>query len=425
MSTKNRNILLILLVLFVGLYFGLVSLLYLRAETYAINEAEKQARDILYTHRAVHAYVANIQRPEIYRLQAEGKLYKDYFSPKVLSFTYIARNVMELLNKERSQHGHPEIYFKLASDNPRNPINQADADETALLNRINSGKLEDYKQVAQRPDGKWLYLAVPVQANSAGCIKCHGDPSDAPRELLQQYGDKAGFYEQVERYRAFISIRVPLAGAMEDAKRNFSAFLWAAFAGLTVMYLLIVGFVRRIDSKQRIIIEQNVHLERMAITDQLTGIYNRNGSLPLIEHYISMEARDSKPLALLMIDLDLFKGVNDTFGHAAGDEVLRHFANLLTENFRASDIVSRWGGEEFIVILPGRMQQAAAEGAERLRAAVEGTVFADGLHITVSIGVAMFHAGDTAESWINRADQALYFSKANGRNQVSFEQGKN
>ena len=421
MNAKNRNILFVLLIIFVGLYIGLLVLLYARAEAYAIHEAEKQGRDMLYTHRAVHAYVTKIQRPEIFRLQAEGQLDKDYFSPKVLSFTYIARNVMGLVNDERRQHGLPEIYFKLASDNPRNPVNQADAEELELLKRINRGELQEYRQVTQRADGKWLYLAVPVQVLSAGCLKCHGNPLDAPRDLVQQYGDKAGFFEQAGRYRAFISIRVPLFGVLEDAKHIFNVIAVAALVSLTLLYLLIFGFFRYLDNKQRIILEQNVLLKQLASTDPLTGVYNRNGLLPLIGHYVSMEERDRKPLALMMMDLDLFKAINDTYGHGVGDEVLRHFATLVQENVRAADIVGRWGGEEFIVMMPGQTMEEARDGAERVRAAVERATLSEGVRITVSIGLASFHGDDTVDSWIQRADLALYASKASGRNRVSVE----
>jgi diguanylate cyclase (GGDEF)-like protein len=134
-----------------------------------------------------------------------------------------------------------------------------------------------------------------------------------------------------------------------------------------------------------------------------------------------MEERDRKPLALMMMDLDLFKAINDTYGHGVGDEVLRHFATLVQENVRAADIVGRWGGEEFIVMMPGQTMEEARDGAERVRAAVERATLSEGVRITVSIGLASFHGDDTVDSWIQRADLALYASKASGRNRVSVE----
>lgn len=123
MTRKNRNALLWLLVLFCLVFAGLAWLYAKRTEHYALEEAQEQALNLLLTQRAVHAFVANVQRPEIYRLQREGKLPENYFSPALMSRTFVARNVMERLNAERLARGLPPIYIKLASDNPRNPVN--------------------------------------------------------------------------------------------------------------------------------------------------------------------------------------------------------------------------------------------------------------------------------------------------------------
>ncbi len=168
---KNRQKLIILLPVFVVAYIVLAVICHQKMEDYALNEAKKTALDVLLNHKAVHRYVAEIQRPEIYRLQGEGRLYKEYFSPKVMSFTFIARNIKELLGKEREKAGLPPLYFKLATDNPRNPINQADAYESALLAKMKFGELKEFKEVVQQNGVPTLHVAIPVDRSSAGCLK--------------------------------------------------------------------------------------------------------------------------------------------------------------------------------------------------------------------------------------------------------------
>jgi two-component system cell cycle response regulator len=171
-------------------------------------------------------------------------------------------------------------------------------------------------------------------------------------------------------------------------------------------------------------LRQNVHMSvEMAMTDQLTGLYNRRYMARHLETLLSGLATSGKTLAFLVMDVDHFKRVNDTHGHDVGDEVLREFARRISDNIRGHDLACRFGGEEFVVIMPETDVQMAYNVAERLRAGVECTPFpisrgAD-LHITVSIGIAGTEgAGDTADALLRRADQALYRAKHSGRNRV-------
>jgi two-component system cell cycle response regulator len=171
-------------------------------------------------------------------------------------------------------------------------------------------------------------------------------------------------------------------------------------------------------------LRQNVHMSvEMAMTDQLTGLYNRRYMARHLETLLSGPATSGKTLAFLVMDVDHFKRVNDTHGHDVGDEVLREFARRISDNIRGHDLACRFGGEEFVVIMPETDVQMAYNVAERLRAGVECTPFpisrgAD-LHITVSIGIAGTEgADDTADALLRRADQALYRAKHSGRNRV-------
>jgi len=163
-------------------------------------------------------------------------------------------------------------------------------------------------------------------------------------------------------------------------------------------------------------------LERLANFDPLTGLYNRQAILGKLHELINHAKRYKEDFSLSMLDIDHFKKVNDRYGHLTGDEVLEKIASLIYRNMRDTDIVGRYGGEEFIIILPQADSSAAMVVAERIRNIIEnaemkdsaGNVFA----ITVSLGLSIWEQGEDAYSLISRADEALYNAKENGRNRV-------
>ena len=162
----------------------------------------------------------------------------------------------------------------------------------------------------------------------------------------------------------------------------------------------------------------------MAVTDPLTGLYNRRYTNNHLESLIARHQPGGQGLAAMALDLDRFKSINDSHGHGAGDEVLREFARRLSENVRGIDLVSRVGGEEFLVVMPDILAENAERVAERVRAAVEETGFRlkdtpAPLSVTVSIGLAFHRPGEAGSTLINRADAALYASKNSGRNMVT------
>jgi two-component system cell cycle response regulator len=164
----------------------------------------------------------------------------------------------------------------------------------------------------------------------------------------------------------------------------------------------------------------------MAVKDSLTGIYNRRYLDGHLRSLLERSAGSGEPVSLLMFDIDLFKSVNDVHGHASGDAVLVEFAKRLKDGVRGTNLVARFGGEEFIIVMPGTDLKGAAAIADRLRCEVAGKPFTHkskpDLEMTVSVGVAAFRgAGDTAEGLILRADKALYAAKRDGRNRVVAE----
>lgn len=162
-------------------------------------------------------------------------------------------------------------------------------------------------------------------------------------------------------------------------------------------------------------------VEELSITDRLTGLYNRLKLDELFAYYLSIAKRHQTPLSILLLDIDKFKSVNDTYGHQVGDSVLQEIAKILKANVRLEDAVGRWGGEEFLILLPSSNVEEAHLLAEKLRAVIEGEDFAYAGSRTASFGVATYHLNDDETSMVARVDESLYRAKENGRNRVEVE----
>ncbi len=164
---------------------------------------------------------------------------------------------------------------------------------------------------------------------------------------------------------------------------------------------------------------KNRELERLTVTDSLTGIGNRRHLTAVLDHEVASARRSGLPLSILLIDVDRFKQVNDTFGHQAGDAVLAQVASVIIRNVRGTDAAGRWGGEEFIVVCPGTAEQAGAAVAEKLRLAIAAQPYGAVGTITCSIGVAELAPGEPPAAMLGRADLALYRAKTEGRNRTA------
>lgn len=179
-------------------------------------------------------------------------------------------------------------------------------------------------------------------------------------------------------------------------------------------FLLIRGFAA--------VHTKNEYLWEIAERDDLTRLLNRAGFLRRGRNLTMKADRDVSSLSMIMFDVDHFKTINDTRGHSAGDMALRHLSDLLSQICRDGDVVARWGGEEFAIILPNANAQGAAVWGERLREKIAKTPFIwkdKALCLTISAGVTEWtHEGDSLEAMIERADKGLYLAKAAGRNRV-------
>lgn len=250
---------------------------------------------------------------------------------------------------------------------------------------------------------------------------------------------------------------IPVRQLMRKLPRGRIAEKWRLLAGLIILFVLayivygvafwgrhaawsdvivpgvflfgaiFVQVVSRLSLRTAIDLRRVALLERENITDALTGIYNRRYLDRRLGEEFSRARRHRHPLSLLMLDIDHFKRINDSYGHRAGDEVLKHLGELLMKAVREMDVVARYGGEELMVIAPDAGLDAAVALAERLRQHAEShelvlTNQASGrqlIRVTISVGVASFHAGmNSVEELVRMADEALYRAKETGRNRV-------
>jgi diguanylate cyclase (GGDEF)-like protein len=222
---------------------------------------------------------------------------------------------------------------------------------------------------------------------------------------------KAGVYLGGAVLVALVLLRQVLA-LLEN--RRLYRYLHAAYTQLDAAY-------HQVESKNSALAEANTRLQALAITDPLTDLPNHRAMVAALDRELERAQRYRRPCALLFIDLDHFKALNDGYGHPAGDAALRDLAVVVRGTVRDGDILGRWGGEEFVLLLPETDPAMALAAAERVRAAVAAHRFraGSGVHLTCSVGVATYpHDGQTRDSLVDAADRAMYAAKRLGRNQV-------
>lgn len=189
--------------------------------------------------------------------------------------------------------------------------------------------------------------------------------------------------------------------------------------GLTTIFEVRISVLKVNEETRYVVIFNDISMMQMqTMTDALTGVPNRLHFTMVYQHAINMARRGEKPLGIIFFDIDYFKNVNDRYGHLVGDSVLKQIAALVRQRIRKSDIVARWGGEEFVLLLPDSELEEAIKVAQLLRKVIDEEDFESVGNITCSFGVAALEENEDAEHLLNRADELLYEAKANGRNRV-------
>lgn len=315
----------------------------------------------------------------------------------------MTREISELVQQENNG----AFLFHITSLKPLNPDNTPDVFEKTALESFEQGQKE---AVTQQVLGNTLYFRyiAPLFVDES-CLDCHA---------------KQGY--QVGDIRGGISVSFDMMDVQRALDFNRSIlialFILTLFVLLGPIYLFINNLMQRLD-----VIRARV--AKMAVTDELTGLYNRRYFFTKLQEEISRAKRHKYPISCLLIDIDFFKRVNDTYGHLSGDRVLREVTGLLKKSCRTSDTVARYGGEEFIQFLPETGAEGAKILAEKLRVMVEShkiIIEANApLQITISIGAVSLTAEeilqiDNTDQIVHKADQALYHAKEMGRNRVEF-----
>jgi len=203
--------------------------------------------------------------------------------------------------------------------------------------------------------------------------------------------------------------------SLADPQRTWAVAQFVMLECIVVLVMRALGILMLVNA------HVTTELRHFAERDPLTSVFNRRSFMILLDKSVNLMQRMNSPLALLVLDLDHFKRLNDTWGHSTGDQALRHFVKLTNKHLRNEDVIGRIGGEEFVIFLPNTGLEAAATVAERLRVLIAKHPLAGAqgpITMTVSIGVTLITKGEAKEVALHRADTAMYRAKAKGRNRV-------
>jgi diguanylate cyclase (GGDEF)-like protein len=305
------------------------------------------------------------------------------------------------------------------------PYLRGRADAPRLVAQLAQQTSDNQRQKAGVADagahvtGLFIALDKSVALERAGQ---HDAAVEVERSKLGRNEIEAVFHAlgSIEREeRRLLAERSALDARAETLIENYNTAL--AGVGLVLLCIAAAAGISAVRSQRRVR-ETAAKLRESASTDELTGIANRRSFMHWLEIEVARAERSGAPLSIAVVDLDHFKKVNDKYGHAGGDAVLRGFAELAADAMRTGDLVARLGGEEFAILMPSTNVGEAQLACERLRTMIANTRFAvpsgDPIQVTISTGIALLVDGEERDRLVTRADDALYRAKESGRNQV-------
>lgn len=319
---------------------------------------------------------------------------------------FTLRNPAAMTRELSELAGESNLFsFRVTSDKPLNPENTPDTFETEALAMFAKGQQEHIAQVESAEHTKYRY-AAPLMAEKS-CLSCHA---------------KQGYV--IGDIRGTISVTYDVTEVKRAMRTDAMVIISLCIVSLALLFVAISFFIKRIS---RALDSAHQRISQLASTDDLTRLPNRRALFEGMESELLRSKRHSHCLSCIMIDLDHFKNVNDTYGHKAGDVVLRKVSDIISVVKRTSDLAARYGGEEMVVMLPETDCDGAITVAEKIRSNIEESAFDIGtnkpLHITISLGVACvcpahLKAITTPDDLLKLADKALYEAKDGGRNTI-------
>lgn len=374
-------------------------------EKNAIGDVQQNSQVLMEMALAIRSYTTDEIKPHL------DPMNEKRFMPQ----TVPAFAATETLRRLRDRF--PAYEYKEAMLNPTNPRDRASEWERTLIEKFRADQTQtEFTGIQGEGIQRSVYVARPITIKQAQCLACHSVPSAAPASMIQIYGDKNGFGWQLNETVGMQLVKLPMLYPLEKARETFNSFMLSLLTifGLTFLALNLVMSGLVIEPMARV----NKKLEELATKDFLTDLVNRRRFFEHLESAMADARVHKTGLSVVIFDLDLFKRINDTFGHDSGDVVLKNTALRVRELLRGSDCAARFGGEEFIILLRETRIDAAMAIAEAVRAKIANVPFELVGTVSASFGVAEWDMKEDARALINRADRALYVAKENGRNRV-------
>lgn len=369
----------------------------------ALAEVRRDSIQQMHTAQAVRSFTSDHVRKGLLKDETE-------FHPASVP-SFAANTTMRYL-----QQAYPGYKYQEVALNPMNTANQASGWTKDIVDRFRSGEVDSIFMTIGEGEHQTFNYALPLKVSTDSCLSCHSTPDVAPQTQIEKYGTVHGFgWRKGEIIGAQI-VSVPSHIAIGKAQNTFTHYLAGIVALIVAMFIALNAMLSRVVVRP--VLATNDSLKKMAFEDALTCVANRRCLMEHADALIKKAHQTGNPLAILMIDLDHFKRVNDNFGHAVGDAVLKEFATRINQRVRSIDLFARVGGEEFAVLLPHTNEADAATIARQLLIVSSSAPYNAAGHITASIGVAQYVHHETLNEFVARADAALYTAKKNGRNRV-------
>lgn len=301
-------------------------------------------------------------------------------------------------------------YVRNVSDRPRNLKNKADKEEQKAIEFFNKHKKNEYLEKYTKDEKIYYQFAKPIYIEKY-CLDCHGSKNKTFNIIKRKY-DTAFNYKEGD-LRGIVSVKIP-SDKMDEKIDNF---IKRELTYIFMVIILILVLFRIIYKKTNILVEDNNKIASdYAMTDSLTGLYNRH----FIKHF-DLKKFVGSNYYIIFFDIDYFKRVNDKYGHLCGDFILKEFSSILKSHTRENDVLCRYGGEEFILIIKHIDEKILIEKLEEIRVDILENEFIyedNKIHITTSIGFSKGTKSSKFNTILDKADKALYEAKRNGRNRI-------